>query len=117
MSKDVKITLRVRSQGDGLDHTDVFVFENTTAPGPYYTVATQGYNTWSSGLFANTHVFLVVPPVSTSGNPTQSGVGKTLVGAPSDVGVPLDPAVAHLLPVAFLSLIYAAQEPVWFVLA
>lgn len=117
MAKTVTVTLRIRTQGDGLDHSDVFTFTNTNVCPAFYTNAAQGFNSYPLGDFAGAHAFVMAPPKSTSGNPTQSGVGKTLVGDLSDVGVPLDPACAQLLPVASLNLMYDAAEPVWFILA
>lgn len=121
MSKSVTVTVRVRTSGDGLDHTDVFTTTNAAAPQSYLVGASAGFNgPWASGLFTGMSGAVIVPPNSQSGQPTLSGVSKTLKGASPDTGIPLDPAAVQVIPVAAggggLGLTFSAPENVYLIL-
>jgi hypothetical protein len=121
VAKSVTVTVTVRGRGDGLDHTDTFTYTNSNAPQSYYTQAAAGFNgPWVSGVFPGMEGAVVVPPRSTSGVPSKSGVGKTLVGSGSDTGIPLLPEGWQVVPVApgsgGFGLNYSSGEPLYLVL-
>lgn len=100
MAKTVTVTVRVKSVGDGKDHTDIFTFTNANAPGAAYDVKSAGDNGFGPAVFLD-GVFtgvVLVPPNSQSGTPSQSGISKTLKGVAGDTGIPLDPAGVQVIP-------------------
>lgn len=102
MAKTVTVTLRIKTVGDGVDHTETFQAVNVNALPSFSTVVSTGNNgTYgpASGFPGMTGAVLR-PPTSRSGFPYSSVLPKTLVGTGGDIGIPLDPAAFHLIPTA-----------------
>lgn len=118
MAKSITVNVRITSQGDGLTHTDTFTYTNANGPPALYTTMSPGDNIFSAGSFSpSPTIFILVPPSSTSGQPSVSGVSKTLKGAGGDTGIPLNPAGIQILTAPALTLNYGSAEAAWLVLA
>lgn len=118
MAKSITVTVRITSQGDGMTHTDAFTYTNANGPAAFYTTTVAGDNVYSAGFFSpSPFIFVAVPPLSTSGQPSFSGVSKTLKGVSNDVGIPLNPAGVHVLTAPAIRINYSAPEALWLLLA
>lgn len=93
MAKTITLNVRVSVTGDGLNHQYVFQSVNAAGPQSLDLTTVAGFNgPWAAGTFGDNMLgAVVVPPTSTSGYPTVSGVSKTLKGVSGDTGIPLDP--------------------------